>query len=101
MGFGKPPCEGRGAVYGSGLEEDGFLTNLAGDGLYYLVAWDAKGQLSVQGVHQYGSATLNAASPHYADQAEDFVNEVLHPPLFDEAALQENLSRAYRPGQEL
>lgn len=89
------------AVYGSGLEEDGFLTNLAGDGLYYLVAWDAKGQLSVQGVHQYGSATLNAASPHYADQAEDFVNEVLHPPLFDEAALQENLSRAYRPGQEL
>lgn len=89
------------AVYGSGLEEDGFLTNLAGDGLYYLVAWDTDGQLSVQGVHQYGSATLDASSPHYADQAEDFVNEVLHPPLFDEGALQENLVRAYRPGEEL
>lgn len=89
------------AVYGSGLEEDGFLTNVAGDGLYYLVAWDADGQLSVQGVHQYGSATLDEASPHFADQAADFVNEVLHPPLFEEAALQENLLRAYRPGEEL
>ena len=89
------------AVYGSGLVEDGFLTNVAGDGLYYLVAWDGDGRLSVQGVHQYGSATLDEASPHFADQAADFVNEVLHPPLFEEAALQENLLRAYRPGEEL
>jgi acyl-homoserine-lactone acylase len=88
------------AVYGSGLDDDGFLTNVAGDGLYYLVSWDADGELSVQGVHQYGSATLDAQSPHYADQAEDFVNEVLHAPLFDELSLQNNLLRAYRPGQE-
>jgi penicillin amidase/acyl-homoserine-lactone acylase len=89
------------AVYGSGLAEDGFLTNMAGDGLYYLVAWNANGQLSAQGVHQYGSATLDPTSPHYADQAEDFVKEVLHSPLFEEAALQDKLLSAYRPGEEL
>lgn len=89
------------AVYGEGLDKNGFLTNVAGDGLYYLVEWDASGKLTVQGVHQFGSATLDADSPHYADQVEDFVNEVLHPPLFDEAALQENLLRAYRPGDGL
>lgn len=89
------------AIYGRGLDEDGYLTNVAGDGLYYLVAWDAEGDLSVEGVHQFGSATLDETSPHFSDQAEDYVNEILHAPLFDEASLQANLLRAYRPGAEL
>ncbi len=89
------------AIYGQGLQADGFLTNVAGDGLYYLVAWDAEGQLNVEGVHQFGSATLDEASPHYSDQALDYANEVLHAPLFDEASLQQNLLRAYRPGAEV
>lgn len=89
------------AIYGRGLEEDGYLTNSAGDGLYYLVSWDVDGKLAVEGVHQFGSATLDASSPHYSDQAEDYANEILHAPLFDEASLQENLLRAYRPGAEL
>ena len=88
------------AIYGRGLKEDGFLTNVAGDGLYYLVAWDADGQLSVEGVHQFGSATLDESSQHYSDQAVNYANEVLHAPLFDEASLQQNLLRAYRPGAE-
>ena len=79
---------------------EGFLTSVAGDGLYYLVAWDAHGQLSVEGVHQFGSATLDESSPHYSDQAVDYANELLHAPLFDEASLQQNLLRAYRPGAE-
>ena len=33
------------AVYGLVLEEDGFLTNRAGDGLYYIVSWDRNGNL--------------------------------------------------------
>ena len=89
------------AIYGRDIDDDGYLTNVAGDGLYYLVAWDAQGQLSVEGVHQFGSATLDAESPHYSDQALDYANEVLHAPLFDEDALQANLLRAYRPGGEL
>ena len=87
------------AIYGRDLNDDGFLTNVAGDGLYYLVSWDAEGQLSVEGVHQFGSATLDEESPHYSDQAVDYAQEVLHAPLFDEQALQANLLRAYRPGE--
>ena len=89
------------AIYGRDLNDDGFLTNVAGDGLYYLVSWNAEGQLSVEGVHQFGSATLDEDSPHYSDQAVDYAQEVLHAPLFDEDALQANLLRAYRPGGEL
>jgi penicillin amidase/acyl-homoserine-lactone acylase len=56
------------AIYGRGLEGNGYLTNVAGDGLYYLVSWAADGAQKVEGVHQFGSATLNESSPHYADQ---------------------------------
>ena len=81
-------------------KKDGYLTNVAGDGLYYLVEWDASKKLKVEGVHQFGSATLDETSPHYADQAEDYALEILHDPWFSEAALQQNLQRAYRPGDD-
>jgi penicillin amidase/acyl-homoserine-lactone acylase len=86
------------AIYGTGYEENGYLTNIGGDGLYYLVAWDAEQKLSVQGVHHYGSATMLEDSAHYADQAEDFAAERLHAPLFDaqERAAAGNV-RSYRP----
>jgi len=82
------------------MKENGYLTNVAGDGLYYLVSWAADGTQTVRGLHQFGSATLDASSPHYADQAQDYVNEILHDPLFSETALQKNLQRAYAPGEE-
>ena len=88
------------AIYGRGMKENGYLTNVAGDGLYYLVSWAADGTQTVRGLHQFGSATLDASSPHYADQAQDYVNEILHDPLFSETALQKNLQRAYAPGEE-
>jgi acyl-homoserine-lactone acylase len=88
------------AIYGRGLEDNGYLTNVAGDGLYYLVSWAADGAQKVEGVHQFGSATLNESSPHYADQAQDYAKEVLHDPLFREADLQANLAREYAPGEE-
>ena len=87
------------AVYGRRLEGDAFLTNVAGDGLYYQVSWDARGELKVRGVHQYGSATLNENSPHYADQAEDYANEILHDPLFDSSLRESKIERRYRPGE--
>ena len=88
------------AIYGRGLEEDGYLTNLGGDGLYYLVSWDKNGQLNAQGVHHFGSATLDETSPHYGDQAADFANEVLHDPLLDDADREAKIVRRYQPGKE-
>ena len=87
------------AIYGMGMEKDGYLTNVAGDGLYYQVSWDAQGDLKVRGVHQYGAATLDENSPHYADQAEDYANEILHDPLFDDTRRQSKIERRYRPGE--
>ncbi len=65
------------AIYGRGLEEDGFYTNVAGDGLYYLVRWAADGAQTVRGVHHFGSAVVDAASPHFDDQAPLYAEERL------------------------
>lgn len=87
------------AIYGLGMEDDGFLTNVAGDGLYYLLAWDTDGQQKVRGIHQFGAATLDSASPHYADQMQRYGDEVLRDPLFDAAARVGKIERRYRPGE--
>lgn len=87
------------AIYGLGMEEDGFLTNVAGDGLYYLLSWDANGEQKVRGIHQFGAATLDKTSPHYADQAQDYVDEILHDPLFNAAIRADKIERRYRPGE--
>ena len=87
------------AIYARGLEEDGFQTNIAGDGLYYLVSWDSEGQQKIRGVHQFGAATLDESSPHYSDQTADYANEVLHDPLYDPALRAGNIERRYKPGE--
>lgn len=87
------------AIYGMGMEEDGYLTNVAGDGLYYMLSWDAEGQQKVRGIHQFGAATLDETSPHYADQAQDYVDEVLRDPLFDDEKRATKIQRSYRPGE--
>ncbi|MFB3079202.1 MAG: penicillin acylase family protein, partial [Lysobacterales bacterium] len=87
------------AIYGRGIEDDGFHTNVAGDGLYYLVSWDTQGKQTVRGVHQFGSATLDENSPHFADQASDYAAEILHDPLFDPQRRKPLIRRRYRPGE--
>ena len=84
------------AIYGLGLENDGFLTNVAGDGLYYLISWNDQ-QQTIRGIHQFGSATLDDSSPHYADQTIDFVNEKLHDPLFEDSRRKKQILKRYRP----
>ncbi len=85
------------AIYGLGLEDDGYLTNVAGDGLYYLISWNDEEQQTIRGIHQFGSATLDDSSPHYADQAHDYVNEKLHDPLFDDLHRKKHIVKNYRP----
>ena len=77
------------------LEGDDFWTAVAGDGLYYIVRWLPDGSQKVLGTHQYGNDMTNANSPHFLDQAEDYANEVLHEPLYDETSRAGRLSRTY------
>ncbi|MFI2813063.1 MULTISPECIES: penicillin acylase family protein [unclassified Microbulbifer] len=88
------------AVYGGPLNGAGELENRAGDGYIMVVAWDDEGRVRSRAVHNFGSATLDHTSPHYADQAPLFAAEKLRPVHFERAALESHVTRRYRPGQE-
>jgi penicillin amidase/acyl-homoserine-lactone acylase len=85
------------AVYGRGLEEEGFLTASGGDGLFIFVSWDAEGNQSIESIHQFGSATLDSSSVHYADQLPLFVAEKMKQTYFDPDSLDQNTERVYEP----
>jgi len=88
------------AVYGV-MEEDGRLRGVAGDSYVLLVSWDKEGAVNSRSIHQYGSATLDADSPHYSDQSRLFVNRELKPVWMDEADIRANLELEYHPGEEI
>ena len=87
------------AVYGE-LGEDGRFHGIAGDSYILLVTWQPDGTVSSQSIHQYGSATLDESSPHYADQAPIFVQRELSPVWFTEDAILSHLEQEYEPGME-
>jgi acyl-homoserine-lactone acylase len=87
------------AIYGS-LQEDGRLKGYSGDSYVMLVAWDPDGQVQSYSIHQYGSATLDENSPHYADQSPLFAERQLKLVWFDETDIRANLESEYRPGDE-
>lgn len=87
------------AVYGK-KQDDGTLTAMAGDTFVMFVTWDRAGALSSRSIHQYGSATLDSSSPHYADQAPLFVAMKTKPVLFTAALRAGQIKRRYRPGKE-
>jgi penicillin amidase/acyl-homoserine-lactone acylase len=78
---------------------DGKFEAAKGDTLYYFVDWDEKGQIHAEGIHQFGSATLDETSLHFADQAEIFLKENVKPIWLDETDLRAHLEREYRPGR--
>ena len=65
-----------------------------------LVTWDREGQVHSRSIHQYGSATLDEDSPHYADQSPLFARRELKPVWLDEGDIRAHLEREYRPGEE-
>ncbi|HEY5339147.1 MAG TPA: penicillin acylase family protein, partial [Rhizomicrobium sp.] len=85
------------AVYGR-PQDDGTLTAVDGDTLIMFVTWDKHGKLSSQSIHQFGSATLDQNSPHYADQSPLFVAMRTKPVLFTRAELVGHIEEDYRPG---
>lgn len=88
------------AVY-SQKTEDGRLKGFVGDCYSLMVTWDAAGEVHSRSIHQYGSATMDESSPHYADQAEIFVQRKMKPVWLDEADIRANLAKEYRPGEEM
>jgi len=86
------------AVYGA-PQSDGTLTAEGGDTFIMFVTWDKNGKLSSESIHQFGSATLDASSPHYADQTPLFVAMKTKPVLFTEDELKGHIEANYRPGQ--
>jgi penicillin amidase/acyl-homoserine-lactone acylase len=85
------------AVYGA-QQDDGTLTAVDGDTFIMFVTWDKDGKLSSQSIHQFGSATLDKTSPHYADQSPLFVKMQLKPVWFTDDELKGHIARDYRPG---
>ncbi|OYY63713.1 acylase [Sphingomonas sp. 28-62-11] len=86
------------AVYGK-KQDDGTLTANGGDTFVMFVTWDKAGKLSSRSIHQFGSATMDAKSPHYADQAKLFVQLKTKPVLFNRADLKGQIERSYHPGR--
>jgi len=84
-------------VYGE-MQTDGTLTAMAGDTLVMFVAWDKTGKLTSESIHQFGSATLDRNSKHYADQAPLFVAMKTKAVLFTQAQLAGHMEADYRPG---
>jgi len=86
------------AVYGR-PDTDGRLKALAGDTYVMFVTWDRDGTLTSKSIHQFGSATLDASSPHYADQTPLFAKMQVKPVYFTEDQLKGHIKRDYRPGE--
>ena len=72
---------------------------VGGDTYIMFVSWDRDGKLSSRSIHQFGSATLDESSPHFADQTPLFAAMKTKPVLFTEAQLQGHVKRDYRPGE--
>lgn len=87
------------AIYPLAVRPDGKLHANAGDTWIAMVEWNAAGNQSAEVVHQYGAATVDESSPHYADQAPLFASEQWRPALLTRADVEANAARTYRPGQ--
>jgi acyl-homoserine-lactone acylase len=70
------------AIYSLGLE-DGETHATHGDTWMALIEWDSQGHINADVLHQFGSATLDENSKHYADQAPLFVGKAWRKANFD------------------
>jgi acyl-homoserine-lactone acylase len=85
------------AIYGQ-RREGGVLEAFAGDAYVAAITFEAGGGVSTRAVHQFGSATLDADSPHHADQAAGFAAGRLREVPFTDDELAAAAVVAYRAG---
>ncbi len=72
---------------------------VAGDTYVMLVEWSEGGAQRIRTIHQFGAATLDPASPHFADQAPLFASEEFKSPAMTLEAVLSEATRDYRPGR--
>lgn len=62
------------AIYADrdGVANEGVMNAFAGDTHIVVAEWAPDGQVIVDSIHNYGSATLDETSPHYNDQVQLF-----------------------------
>jgi penicillin amidase/acyl-homoserine-lactone acylase len=88
------------AVYPAGEPTNGVQPAAGGDTYIVYADWPADGGAAlIRTIHQFGSATLDQASPHYADQAPLFAEEQWKTPPMKLDALLAEATRDYRPGR--
>lgn len=92
------------AVYPTGDPAEGAMAAAGGDTYILYADWPsdggARGYPEIRTIHQFGSATLDETSPHYADQAPLFAaGEWKTPPMTFDALLTE-ATADYRVGRE-
>ncbi|CAJ1372742.1 unnamed protein product [Effrenium voratum] len=87
------------AVYGRKADEDGRLGAEGGDTYIMFVEWDEDGTVTSESIHQFGSATIDETSSHFADQAPLFAEEKTTPVLLDWDAFEPTIAESYRPGR--
>ncbi len=85
------------AIYPAEIRDDATLHASAGDSWIALVEWDKAGNQTADLIHNFGSATRDDASPHYADQAKLFANQKFRRALLDKGDIIENASERYTP----
>ncbi len=85
------------AIYGAEIA-DGKTHATHGDTWMAIVEWQNGEFVNADVMHQFGSATLDETSPHYADQAAMFVNQEWRKAEFDIDALRESATRVYTLG---
>ncbi len=87
------------AVYVAGdLAAEKFRYGRAGDTYILIADWAPDGTYTLDTIHQYGVATLDASSPHYADQAQLFAEEKYKRPPMELGDLLKQATRDYRVG---
>jgi acyl-homoserine-lactone acylase len=87
------------AVYGE-VQEDGRFKGYTGDSYVLLAKWGPDKSLQAYSIHQFGSATLDSESIHYADQSPLFAARQLKPAWINRADIEANLESIYHPGEE-
>ncbi len=78
---------------------DGPLKAVGGDTYILYADWSGAGDVEIRTIHQFGAATLDKTSPHYADQAPVFAAEEWKEPPMELEALLEEATRDYRVGK--
>ncbi len=89
------------AIYADrdGVGKAGVMNAFAGDTHIMVAEWDKAGELDLVSIHQYGAATLDEISPHYADQAELFAKGGYKPMPMSLEDVLKTATRDYRPGR--